>query len=148
MPLVTIARNAFLESIRQPIHAVLICAALLALVLNVNLAGYTLEDDNKLLVDLGLSTLFLSGLLMAAFTATSVLSREIENKTVLTVVSKPVPRPQVVVGKFLGVAAAIATAYWLLAAVFLLTVRHRVQSSVREEDIFDPPVVTFGLLAI
>ena len=147
MPLFTIARNAFLESIRQPVQAVLICAALLALVLNVNIAGYTLEDDNKLLIDLGLSTLFLSGLLMAAFTATSVLSREIENKTVLTVVSKPVPRPQVVVGKFLGVAAAIATAYWLLAVVFLLTVRHRVQSSVRAEDIFDPPVVTFGLLA-
>ena len=148
MPLFTIARNAFLESIRQPVQAVLICAALLALVLNVNIAGYTLEDDNKLLIDLGLSTLFLSGLLMAAFTATSVLSKEIENKTVLTVVSKPVPRPQVVVGKFLGVAAAIATAYWLLAVVFLLTVRHRVQSSVRAEDIFDPPVVTFGVLAI
>jgi ABC-type transport system involved in multi-copper enzyme maturation permease subunit len=148
MPLLAIARNAFLESIRQPVFVVLVLAGILALVLNVNLAAFTLEDDNKLLIDLGLSTLFLSGLLMAAFTATSVLSREIENKTVLTVVSKPVPRPQVVVGKFLGVAAAIATAYWLLAAVFLLTVRHRVQSSVRAEDIFDPPVVTFGLLAI
>jgi ABC-2 type transport system permease protein len=148
MPLFTLARNAFLESIRQPVHAVLICTALFALVFNVNVAGYTLEDDNKLLVDLGLSTLFLAGLLMAAFTATSVLSREIENKTVLTVISKPVPRPLVVLGKFLGVAGAIATAYWLLAVVFLLTVRHRVQSSVREEDIFDGPVVTFGLLAI
>ena len=148
MPLFTIARNAFLESIRQPIHAVIICAAVLALVLNVNVAGYTLEDDNKLLIDLGLSTLFLSGLLMAAFTATSVLAREIENKTVITVVSKPVARPFVVLGKFCGVVGASALAYWLLAAVFLLSVRHRVQSSVREEDIFDPPVVTFGLLAI
>ena len=148
MPLFTLARNAFLESIRQPIHAVLVCVALLALLLNVNIAGYTLEDDNKLLVDLGLSTLFLAGLLLAAFTATSVLAREIENKTVLTVVSKPVPRPLVVLGKFLGVTGAIAMAYWLLAVVFLLTVRHRVQSSVRAEDIFDGPVVTFGLLAI
>lgn len=147
MPLLTLARNAFLESIRQPVHAVLICCGLLALLLNVNVAGYTLEDDNKLLVDLGLSTLFLTGLLLAAFTATSVLAKEIENRTVLTVVSKPVPRPAVVLGKFLGVAAAIAIAYWLLAIVFLLTVRHRVQSSVRAEDIFDPPVVTFGLLA-
>jgi ABC-2 type transport system permease protein len=147
MPLFAIARNAFLESIRQPIHAVLICAGLLALVLNVNIAAYTLEDDNKLLIDLGLSTLFLVGLFLAAFTATSVLSREIENKTVLTVVSKPVPRWMVVVGKFFGVAGAIAIAYWLLAVVFLLTVRHRVQSSVRAEDIFDGPVVTFGLLA-
>jgi hypothetical protein len=147
MILLTLARNAFLESIRQPIHAVIICGALLALVLNVNLAGFTLDDDNKLLVDLGLSTLFLAGLLLAAFTATGVLSREIENKTVITVVSKPVPRPLVVFGKFLGVTGSIAIAYWLLAVVFLLTVRHRVQTSVRDEDIFDGPVLTFGLLA-
>lgn len=148
MPLFAIARNAFLESIRQPIHAVLICTGLLALVLNVNIAAYTLEDDNKLLIDLGFSTLFLTGLFMAAFTATSVLSREIENKTVLTVISKPVSRWMVVTGKFVGVAGAIGLAYWLLAVVFLLTVRHRVQSSVRAEDIFDGPVIAFGLLAV
>lgn len=147
MLLIAIARNAFLEAIRQPIHAVLICAALLALVLNVNIAAYTLEDDNKLLVDLGLSTLFLAGMLMAAFTATSILSREIENKTVVTVVSKPVPRWTVVVGKFIGVAAAIATAYWLLSVVFLLSVRHRVQATARVEDTYDTVVITFGILA-
>ncbi len=147
MVLLTIARNAFLESIRQPVHAVLICGALLALVFNVNIAAYTLEDDNKLLVDLGLSTLFLSGLLMAAFTATSSLSREIENKTVVTVVSKPVSRWLLVAGKFVGIVAALAAAYWLLAVVFLLTVRHRVQSTVRAEDTFDGPVIAFGLLA-
>ncbi len=148
MVLFTIAWNAFLESIRQPIHAVLVCVGLLALLLNVSVAAYTLEDDNKLLIDLGLSTLFLAGLLLAAFTATSVLSREIENKTVLTVVSKPVPRAVVVVGKFLGVAAAIGTAYWLLAVAFLLTVRHRVQTTVRVEDTYDSVVITFSLLAI
>ena len=147
MPLFSIARNAFLESIRQPVHAVLICAGLLALVLNVNVAAYTLEDDNKLLVDLGLSTLFLTGLLLAAFTATSSLSREIENKTVVTVVSKPVSRWTVVAGKFVGVAAAIAIAYLLLALVFLITVRHRVQTTVRE-DTYDGPVLGFGVLAL
>lgn len=147
MLLLAIARNAFLEAIRQPIHAVLLCGALLALVLNVNIAAYTLEDDNKLLVDLGLSTLFLTGLLMAAFTATSTLSREIENKTVVTVVSKPVSRWTVIVGKFLGVAAALASAYALLAVAFLITVRHRVQTTVRVEDTYDGPVIAFGLLA-
>lgn len=147
MPLLSLARNAFLESIRQPVHAVLICGAMLALVLNVNVAAYTLEDDNKLLVDLGLSTLFVTGLLLAAFTATSSLAREIENKTVVTVVSKPVSRWTVVAGKFLGIAAAIASAYWLLAVVFLITVRHRVQTTVRVEDTYDGPVLTFGILA-
>lgn len=148
MPFLSIARNAFLESIRQPVHAVLICGAVLALGLNVNVAAYTLEDDNKLLVDLGLSTLFLTGLLLAAFTATSSLSREIENKTVVTVVSKPVSRWTVVAGKFVGVAAAIAIAYWILSLVFLMTVRHRVQTTVRVEDTYDGPVLTFGLLAL
>lgn len=147
MIFLAITRNAFLESIRQPVHAIIICGALLALILNVNVAGFTLEDDNKLLVDLGLSTLFLVGLLLAAFTATGVLAREIEDKTVITVVSKPVPRPLVVLGKFVGVVAAAAIAYWLLSMVFLLSVRHRVQTSIRDEDIFDGPVITFGLLA-
>lgn len=148
MVILALARNALLESIRQPVHTVLICGGLLAMLLNVNVAGYTLEDDNKLLVDLGLSTLFLTGLLMSAFIATSVLCKEIENKTVLTVVSKPVPRPFVVLGKFLGVIAAIGLAYGLLSIVFLLTIRHQVQSSVRAGDIFDPVVILFGFLAI
>jgi ABC-2 type transport system permease protein len=146
LTVLTIARNGFIESIRQPVFVVLLVVGILALVLNVNLAAFTLEDDDKLLIDLGLSTLFLTGLLLAAFTATSVLAKEIDNKTVLTVVSKPVSRPAVVIGKYLGVAAALAIGYWVLAAVFLLAVRHRVQTSVRMEDTFDMPVLVFGLL--
>jgi len=148
MPVLPIAANAFRESIRQPVHAVLIVVGLLALLLNVNVAAYTLEDDNKLLVDMGLSTLLVIGMLLAAFTAASTLSREIESKTVLATVSKPVPRWTVIVGKFLGVAAAIGMAYWLLSVVFLITVRHRVQSSVRIEDTYDGPVITFGIAAV
>jgi ABC-type transport system involved in multi-copper enzyme maturation permease subunit len=146
MIVLAIARNGFLESIRQPVFVVLLVVGILGMVLNVNLAAFTLEDDNKLLIDLGLSTLFLTGLLLAAFTATGVLAREIENKTVLTVVSKPVSRAAVVIGKYLGVAGAIGLAYWVLAAVFLLAVRHRVQTSVRIDDTFDVPVLLFSLL--
>lgn len=146
MTSLAIARNALLESIRQPVFVVLLVAGALALILNVNLAAFTLEDDNKLLVDLGLSSLLIAGLLMSAFTATSVLTREIESRTVLTVVSKPVSRASLVIGKFLGVAAALGIGYWTLAAIFLLTVRHRVQSSARIEDTFDMPVLIVGLL--
>jgi len=147
MTVFTIARNAFLESIRQPVFVVLLLGGMLALTLNVSLAAFTLEDDNKILIDLGLSTLFLCGLLLAAFTATSVLSREIDNRTVITVVSKPVPRPAVVVGKYLGVAAALAAGFWSLAAVFLLTVRHRVSDGGPTDAAFDGPVLVFGLTA-
>jgi ABC-2 type transport system permease protein len=146
MTVLAVARNAFLESIRQPVFVVLLVGGILALVLNVNLAAFAFEDDNKLLIDLGLSTLFLVGILLAAFTATGVLSKEIDSKTVLTVVSKPVSRAALVVGKYLGVVAAIAVGFWVLAAVFLLAVRHRVQAGVRMEDTFDMPVLVFALL--
>jgi len=144
MTTLAIACNAFLESIRQPIFAVILLVGMLAMVFNVSLAAFTFEDDTKILIDLGLSSLFLCGLLLAAFTATSVLSREIENRTVLTVVSKPVPRPAVVIGKYLGVVLALAVGLWTLAAAFLLTVRHRVAAG----ETFDGPVILFGLMAL
>jgi ABC-type transport system involved in multi-copper enzyme maturation permease subunit len=145
-PIFSIARNAFLEAIRQPIFIVLVLIGLLAMVCNVNLAAFTMGEDEKLLVDLGLSTLLIVGLLLAAFTASSVLSKEIENKTVLTVVSKPVTRAAVIVGKFLGVAVALAVGYYVLLLSFLMAVRHKPQMGMGRGEIYDGPVLTFGLL--
>lgn len=142
----SIARNTFVESIRQPIFVVLLLLGTVALVLNPSLSAYTLSDDNKMLVDMGLSTLFIVGLLLASFTATGVLNREVENKTVLTVISKPVSRALFVIGKFVGVAGAMSVAYWVLMLVFLLTVRHKVMQ--RASDPFDGPVIIFGALAL
>jgi ABC-2 type transport system permease protein len=140
--LTTIAHNTFTESIRQPIFVVLILLGSLAMVINPQLAAYTMEDDNKLLIDMGLSTIFLVSLLLAAFTATGVFSNEIENKTVLTVVSKPVGRPLFVVGKYIGISAAIATAFFLLSIAMIFTIRHRVMSTA--SDHFDMPVILLG----
>ena len=72
----SIAWNTFLETIRQPIYGVILLATSLMLVMNLGLAMFTLEDDNKLLYVLGLSTLLLSGLFLSAFSASGVLSRE------------------------------------------------------------------------
>ncbi len=141
-----IARNTFTEAIRQPVFVVMLMAIALALVLNAKLSAYTLEDDNKLLIDLGLSCLLVGGLLLAALIATGVLSREIDNKTVLTVISKPIGRPTFVVGKFLGVAAAISMASWIWSLIFLLTVRHRVMAGAG--DPYDMPVILFGCGAL
>ena len=143
--LFTISRHTFIESIRQPIFVVLILGSALVLILNPSLAAYTLDDDNKLMIDMGLSTLFLAGLLLAIFTATGALNNELENKTALTVISKPVARPWFVLGKYIGVSTAIAAAYWTLAVIFLLTARHRVLQTTA--DPIDVPVLLFGITA-
>lgn len=141
-----IAGNSFTETVRQPIYGVMLLVTTGLLVLNVGVSGYTLDDDNKLLKDLGLSTLLMSGLFLAAFSAAGILSREIENKTVLTVVSKPVSRPVFILAKFLGLTGALLLAFYLCSIVFLLTMRHKVME--RASDVYDLPVILFGCGAI
>jgi ABC-2 type transport system permease protein len=141
-----VAGNCFLETIRQPIYGIILLVTAGLLVFNVAISGFTLDDDNKLLADLGLSTLLMSGLFLAAFSAAGVLSREIDNKTVLTVISKPVGRPVFLLGKFVGLGGALALATYLSSCVFLLTVRHRVME--RSSQHLDMPVIIFGVSAL
>jgi ABC-2 type transport system permease protein len=150
----TIARNTFVESIRQPIFFVLVMLCGVFQVFNVWGTGFTLgytdtaevSGDNKLLLDIGLATVMVCGTLLAAFIATAVVSREIENKTVLTVVSKPVPRPSVVIGKYFGVAAAIYLAVGIMLLFLLLGIRHGVLSTAADDP--DQPVIYFVMAAI
>lgn len=140
-----IFRNTFLESIRQPIVLVVTLIAAL-LVLFSGQAAFTMEDDQRMLLDMGLATLFLTGALLAAFVATSVLTREIENKTVLTIVSKPVGRPLFILGKYLGVVCAIGMPMLLLTFLFLLVEMHGVRQRVW--DPYHLPVIVFTTSAV
>lgn len=92
-----------------------------------------------------MATVFFSGALLAAFIATNVLGQEIENRTALTVISKPVGRPLFVLGKFFGVAGALVMAIFFLSLVFLLVELHAVIQTVR--DPIHLPVLVFGISA-
>jgi ABC-type transport system involved in multi-copper enzyme maturation permease subunit len=147
--LFTIARNTLVEAVRQPIYLVLLGIGVVMLVLGPSLSMYSMEPgdgDNAMLLDMGLSSVFLTSVVLAALTATGVISREIETKTALTVVAKPVGRPVFVMGKFLGVAGAITLAFYVLSLVLLLTVRHRVMQNASDD--LDLPVIGFGLGAV
>ncbi len=149
--LLAIARNTFTEAVRQPIYFALIVLCGILQIFNTMLSAYSMElttptevsKDDKLLLDLGLATILFSCTLLAAFTATSVLSREIENKTALTVISKPIGRPLFVLGKFIGVAAAITVAGVIMLAFFNFALRHGVMSTARDD--LDMPVLLLGV---
>jgi ABC-2 type transport system permease protein len=130
--LFTLAKNTFIETLRQPIYATIIIVALLLFFISPSLKMYTMSDDNKLLRELGLSTLFLAGLFIAIFAASGAVAEEIDNKTILTVLSKPVQRPIFIVAKFLGVAAAVALAHYICTIALLMAIRHGVLESARD----------------
>ena len=147
----SIAANTFLQTIRQPVFLVMILATVTLLILTMPFSGYTMsvnfqKTDLLLLQDLGLGTLRVSSLLIAAFSAVGVLRREIEEKTALIVITKPVPRSVFVGGKFLGVLLAVALAYYVCSLVLLMTVRHKVV--IAAYDKLDWVVITLGLSAL
>ncbi len=149
-----IAKNTFLESIRQPIFFVLVMLAGLLQVFNTLLSSYSMgytenaevSGDNKMLLDMGLATVMVCAMLLAAFIATSVVSRELENRTALTVISKPVGRPLFVLGKYLGIVASILVAGVIMLVFFMFAIRHAVMSTAR--DTADGPVLVFGTTAL
>jgi len=128
--LFTIAKNTFIETLRQPVYAIIIIAALFLFFISPSLTMYTMSDDNKLLREIGLSTLFLTSLFIAIFSASGAVAEEIENKTIITVLSKPVQRPIFIVAKFFGVAAAVTLAHYICTIALLMAIRHGVLESV------------------
>jgi len=144
--LITIAKNTLTETLRQPIYAILIGCAILLYILSPSLTMYTLDDDNKLLREIGLSTLFLTSLFVAIFSAAGAVAEELDNKTISTVLSKPVSRPVYVLAKFLGVSCAVAISHFICTVALLFVIRHGVLESAG--DTHDWTVISAGLFAV
>jgi len=130
--LAAVARNTLAEIARQPIYALLLVLMCMLIIISPAFAAhiYTFgagsglqRPAERLVADLGLATILLTGLLLAVFTTTGVIHREIEERTAVTVLVKRVGRAAFVFGKYLGVAAALAMATLTGAAAVLLTVR-------------------------
>lgn len=154
MQTATIARNTFLESIRQPVYMIIILLCGIMLLFTTWGTGFSMgysssaevSGDNKLLLDVGLATVFVCGMLLSAFVSTAAVSREIENKTVLTVVSKPISRTSVILGKYTGVAWAMLIAVLPMLIFLLMGIRHGVMSTAADDP--DQPVIVFSVAAV
>src|SRR5438552_14041792 len=116
----TIAANAFMELIRQPIFLLLMTTSAIFVVYLASLPDFGFGDDPKLVKDSVLAVMLLVGLLGAVLSASNTVAREIHAGTALAVLSKPVGRAQFLLAKYFGLASALAVlAYVNLLAVLL-----------------------------
>lgn len=144
--LFTIAENTFIETLRQPVYSIIIIAALLLIIISPSIAMYTMSDDNKLLREIGLSTLFLTSLFVAIFSASGAVAEELQNKTITTVLTKPVQRPIFIIAKFLGVLAAVVLAHYICTIALLMAIRHGVLQTA--SDTHDWTVISAAAVVV
>ncbi len=120
---VTIATNAFMELVRQPVFLLLMtCSA----VFEIFLAApyyFAFGDEPKLVKNSTLAVALLAGLLGAVLSASASLAREIRTGTALAVLSKPVGRASFLVAKYAGLAAALAVLTYVNMVSMLLASR-------------------------
>ncbi|MBS0260926.1 MAG: ABC transporter permease [Planctomycetes bacterium] len=116
-----IARATCKEALRQPVFALLLITSLVLLVFNTFVPFFSLGDDVKMLEICGLATILISGMLLAIWTSSMSIADEIDGKTAMTLLSKPINRRQFIVGKFVGIQTAVlflvvplVLAFWAL----------------------------------
>ncbi len=101
------------NELAQPLFLVMMLLGILAILLFVFLPFNTFGEDIKLLKDCGITTIMLFAAFQGIWSASSSISEEIEGRTALTVLSKPIQRRSFVIGKFLGI-------FWILLLMFVV----------------------------
>jgi len=102
-----IASNTFREAIRDRILYLLLVFALLLMGLSQVLSLLTVGGEEKIIKDLGLASISLFGVLTAIFIGVALVSKEIERRTIYTIVSKPIHRHEFLLGKYFGLALTL-----------------------------------------
>lgn len=105
---ITIATNAFMELVRQPIFLLLMTSSVVFEVFLSSISYFGFGDDPKLVKDSVLAVMLLAGLLSAVLSASASLAREIRTGTALAVLSKPVNRASFLLAKYVGLAMALS----------------------------------------
>ncbi len=119
MTIRAIALNTFKEAVRDRILYLLFFFAAATLVFSRVLALLTVGDRIKIIKDVGLASLSLFGTLMAVLIGTGLVYKEIDKKTIFTLLSKPIGRGAFLVGKFAGLVLTLFVMLGLMSLIFL-----------------------------
>ncbi|MBU1627694.1 ABC transporter permease [bacterium] len=117
--IIAISKSTSFEVIYDTIFAVIITFAIVLILSSRILGLLTPGQELKLVVDIGLSCIYFFSLLIAIFSGSQLIHREIEKGTILLILSKPVQRHEIVIGKYLGLIFTIMLMILLMLFFYL-----------------------------
>ena len=120
---VALAHATLLEGMQQPAALLLLLACVLLTALTPVFQFHSLGEEGRLARDSGLAYMLVFGLILAVAVASSTLAAEIERGTAAAALSKPVPRPLFLAGKYAGVLTLVAILWFAALLATLLAER-------------------------
>src|SRR5438132_7883594 len=116
----SIALNVFKESVRDKVLYNLVFFAVMLIAVSYLLGELTAGQDVKIIKDLGLAAMSLFGLFIAVFIGIGLVSKEVERRSIYSLLAKPIRREQIVLGKYCGLTLTLAVNIAVMAIALYL----------------------------
>ncbi|HEV2348384.1 MAG TPA: ABC transporter permease [Terriglobia bacterium] len=142
-----IALHTFKEAVRDKVLYNLVVFALLLIGAAILFSSISVGIQQIIVVDLGLSSISVFGLIMAIFIGIGLVSKEIERHTIYHILSKPVRRVEFIVGKYLGLVLTLAINTAIMTVGFYLAIYYQ-KRSLGAEDLAPLSAIYFILLQL
>ncbi len=116
----TIAMNTLREAIRNKLLYTLLFFAVLLICAGVLLSTLSYVESERILQDVGLAAIRLFGVAIAIFVGVGLIYKEVDRRTVYTILSKPLSRSEFLLGKYVGLVLTIWLQMGIMVAAFAL----------------------------
>jgi len=113
-----IAHNTIREAVRDRVLYTLLFFALVLIGTGVLLSTLSYVERERILQDVGLAAIRLFALMIAIFVGIGLLYKEVDRRTIFTILSKPIGRGEFLIGKYLGLVATLVLQIGVMALCF------------------------------
>lgn len=127
-----IASNTLLELVRLKVFYFMLLFALLIIGSSAFMVKFTFQQQFQVLKDVSLGAMSIFTWLLAVLSTAMLLPKDIEDRTLYTILAKPVPRFEYLLGKLLGVLLLLALAISLMSILFVMVLYAREQTVIAE----------------
>ncbi len=146
-PIGAIAINVFRESVRDKVLYNLVVFAVVMIGASYAIGQLTAGQDVKIIKDLGLAATSLFGLFIAVFIGIGLVSKEVERRSIYSLLAKPIERWQLIVGKYAGLLLTLAVNVAVMAiALYAVLAYMRWGVPAPVEKAWDAPALDPALL--
>lgn len=113
-----LAKNTFREAVRDRLLTTVLVFGAVLVASSAVLAPLTLGEGDRVVRDLGLAAVNVFAMLLVVFVGTSLVYREIEQRTIYAILTQPLSRTQFLLGKFLGLWATVVASVAALGLLY------------------------------
>jgi Cu-processing system permease protein len=139
--------NVFRESVRDKVLYNLVFFALLLIGASILIGQLSAGQEVKIIKDLGLSSISIFGLFIAVFIGIGLVSKEVERRSIYALLSKPITRPQLILGKYLGLVLTLAVNVGIMTvALYAVLAWMNWQTSPAIRETWEAPALDPALL--